>query len=197
MWNRLDAACGFRVIGFDKSPQMIEVAWNKALSLDNSPEFFVSEFTLLDYSAIFRGAVCLYDSLNYLLDLKSVQSFLRNVHAALVPDGLFLFDICTELNSLKYFDNHSETGQGLGYTYHRKMNYDAAEKIQENIFTIQFKEHSSKGIVECHRQKIYSESEIIDAVEKSGFKIIEVVDGQSRNPSHSQSTRIHFLVRKN
>lgn len=190
------AACGYRVTGFDRSAQMIEIALRKRESLESPPDFSVNEFTTFDSTNKFHGATCLYDSLNYLMDLKEVQRFLGNIHKALRPNGLFLFDICTELNSVAYFNGKSETGTAGSYIYKREMLYDSIERIQENRFTIHLKSQPDKTTVECHRQKIYSESEILTCVRNVGFELVEAVDGYTRNPSHDKSMRIHFLVRK-
>ena len=40
-------------------------------------------------------ATCLYDSLNYMLTSDDLLAVFRRVYAALLPDGLFLFDMNT------------------------------------------------------------------------------------------------------
>ena len=77
------------------------------------------------------------------------------------------------------------------------MTYDKVNKIQQNVFEIWFKSEPKKHFVETHKQKVYSEAEVKSLVTKSGFTILEIVDGFYREKVRDDSLRIHFICRKN
>ncbi len=190
------ALCGYRVIGFDRSREMVKIAQNKSTSLDNSPRYFVADFVSFEVQDKFDGVLCLYDSVNYLMNINDVMTYFKRVFDSLKEGGLFLFDICTEENSKRYFADRSETGNGSGYSFHRQMAYDRRAKIQRNSFEIKFSDQPGVTISEKHQQRIYSEHIVRKVVAQTGFQVVEVVDGYTRNPPNRESLRIHFLVRK-
>jgi SAM-dependent methyltransferase len=89
---RLLTARGYRVTGFDASPEMV------ALARRNVPEarFEVSEASAFRTRSRFDGAVSTFDSLNHILDPSDLCAAFRNVARALTPGAPFAFDILLE-----------------------------------------------------------------------------------------------------
>jgi len=190
------ALSGYRLTAFDKSAEMIDQAKLKAAGLREPPIFEVGEFSTLSSMDSYDACLCLYDSVNYLMDELALRDYFTRVHDLLVADGLLIFDICTEYNSISYFDKSSDENFGKGHHYTRAMTYDKDNQIQQNVFIIWFKSEPKKQYVEIHRQKIYSESTVRSIVESSGFKVLEVVDGFYRNKVRDDTLRIHFICSK-
>jgi SAM-dependent methyltransferase len=104
----LDACCGtgylagllchrgYRVAGFDASPEMIRYA------LENVPaaEFQVSEAAGFrapqGKAGRFDGAVSTFDSLNHILEKEELHAAMRNIAGALRPGAPFAFDMLLE-----------------------------------------------------------------------------------------------------
>lgn len=204
----LEAACGtgtlaislskmgLKIDAFDRSSAMIDKAREKARSLQNPPRFFVGSFEDFDGVPPYDTAICFYDSLNYLLEAREVVAFLRKIKGVLKPGGIFLFDVCTELNSILHFNGRRERDSGVGFQFQRIMRYRQANRIQENIFEIVLDGNPPQSFSEHHRQKIYSLDEVRNFIEEAGFKLIEETDGYKRKRLTSRSLRVHFLVRK-
>jgi SAM-dependent methyltransferase len=85
-------ARGFRVSGFDASPEMIRYA------RENAPlaEFEVSDAASFHNPLRFDAAVSTFDSLNHLLELDELEKAFRNIAAVLKSHAPFAFDMLLE-----------------------------------------------------------------------------------------------------
>ena len=86
---------GLRVLGADISEEMLTVAQQKAAELDNPPYFIRQPMQRLRLPEPVDLVVCLLDSLNYLDEPDDCPAVFARVYKALMPGGVFLFDINT------------------------------------------------------------------------------------------------------
>jgi ubiquinone/menaquinone biosynthesis C-methylase UbiE len=86
---------GFRVTGFDRSPQMLEFARERAERENAKVEFLHQDMRSLAFDEQFDLVTCWFDSLNYVLELEGIQKTFVDVHRALRKAGLFVFDMNT------------------------------------------------------------------------------------------------------
>lgn len=201
----LDLACGtgsmalelrkrnYRAYGADNCREMLDVAMDKTRKAGQNVEYF--HRNLMDLSGLPRveAALCLYDSMNYLMKIEDVARTLREVHRILLPNGIFVFDVCTESNSLRYFRRLTDKDGGDGFTYVRESFY--RDGIQFNRFDIRFKE-TDETVEEEHRQRIYALSDILTALEQSPFSLEGTYDGFGFRGPDEHSDRVHFVLRK-
>ena len=139
--------------------------------------------------------VCLYDSINYVMSLNEISEILRCTYNALNNNGLFIFDICTENNSIKYFHDFFDQNSGPDYSYTRHSLYDKTNKIHSNLFKINF--HNADVIfVEEHRQRIYYIKDLLDIINISPFDFISAFDDFSFKKASEKSIRVHFVLKK-
>ncbi|MDE2999842.1 MAG: class I SAM-dependent methyltransferase [Gemmatimonadota bacterium] len=201
----LDLACGtgsmalelgkrnYRAYGADSCREMLDVAVDKTLKAGQNVEFFLRNLTDLSGLPRVEAALCLYDSMNYLMTIEDVALALTEVHGILLPDGLFVFDVCTETNSLRYFRRLTDKDGGDGFTYVRESFY--RNGIQFNRFDIRFKQ-TDESVVEEHRQRIYALPDILAALEQSPFSLEGSYDGFGFRGPDEDSDRVHFVLRK-
>jgi SAM-dependent methyltransferase len=85
---------GYRLLGFDLSPAMIDIACERVPTADFRVRSFLSA-KLPRCAAV----TAIGEILNYLFDQRNTQralgQFFRRVHDALDPGGLFIFDVAT------------------------------------------------------------------------------------------------------
>lgn len=83
---------GYRVTGVDASEEMLRYA------LENAPsaEFVRADARSFRLPPRFDAAISTFDSLNYMLSEGDLTAVFRNVHAALVDGGRFVFDLNLE-----------------------------------------------------------------------------------------------------
>ena len=183
---------GYEVTGVDRSEAMLQVAREKAA--DTGVEFVQQDLRQLAGLGPFDAATCLYDSINYLLTPADIDAALRGAQAIVQPGGLFVFDICTERNSLRYFRNMRDSGQGPGFSYERHSIYDPAKRLQSNHFRIRC-DGSDVALEETHVQRIYPVAAIADRVEVSAWELLALCDGFTFDEGTEDSDRVHFVLR--
>ena len=201
----LDLACGtgsmalelrkraYLASGADSCREMLDVAEDKTRRSGHSVEFF--HRNLLDLTGLprYEAALCLYDSMNYLMTIEDVARALKEVHTILQPHGLFIFDVCTEANSLRYFRKLTDRDRGDGFAYVRESFY--RNGIQFNRFKIRF-ERTDEAVEEVHRQRIYALPELQAALAQSPFSMEGAYDGFGFRAPDEGSDRVHFVLRK-
>jgi 2-polyprenyl-3-methyl-5-hydroxy-6-metoxy-1,4-benzoquinol methylase len=188
---------GYSMTGVDHSDSMIDIARHKAQQEDQTIAFHTGDMVDPPVPGPFDTVLCLYDSVNYLMEMERVLEMLSAVGSRIRPGGLFIFDACTEINSRRFFSSETEREGTDDFAYIRKSKYLAKEHIQINEFQLLLKngDHYDQHF-ERHEQRIYPISTILDACRKVGFEIAGTFDGFSMIPASEQSNRVHFVLRK-
>ena len=80
---------GYRVLGVDRSEEMLTVAAEKAMELEENQPFFVAQpMQRLRIHEPVDACVCALDSINYVTKPQDVQKAFRCVYKSLRPGGL-------------------------------------------------------------------------------------------------------------
>ena len=87
---------GLSVLGVDRSEEMLTVAYEKAMDLENPPYFVRQKLQQLRLPQPVDLAVCCLDGMNYITEPAELCTVLARVYKALNPGGLFIFDVNTE-----------------------------------------------------------------------------------------------------
>ena len=122
--------------------------------------------------------------------------FIERVSSALLPNGIFIFDICTRLNSRLNFRKYLDTGVIDGTAYRRFSDYNPRTHIHINEFTLYRESDTSVKWRERHEQRIYTVMQIQSALKDAGMELLGKYDDITLRAPHSRSLRIHFLTRK-
>lgn len=198
----LDISCGtgsflsifdygkFKIFASDYSLDMIKIAKKKI-----KVPMICADMVNFTSRTKFDVILCLYDSINYIYDELELKNALKNVYYILKTGGIFIFDISTESNSIKFFHNYEESGNIDHFSYLRISKYKTSERIQINSFMINDKIYKKKYI-ENHFQKIYKLKDITHYLKKLNFNILFVMDEFTFNKGSEKSDRIHFVVQK-
>lgn len=186
---------GYSVSGADLSEAMVQVAREKSLLLEREIDFYQRDLRHLNDLGPFDTAVCLYDSFNYLLTPQDLAQALEQVHAILLPGGLFVFDVCTKRNSKLYFQDVKEDESGPGFNYVRRSRYDREQGLQYNEFHIRF-DGQDEALEETHCQRIYPLAELEATIESSPFTLVDSFDGFTFKQGSEKADRVHFVLRR-
>lgn len=90
------AGAGLSVLGVDQSEEMLTVAYEKAMDLENPPYFVRQKLQQLRLPRPVDLAVCCLDGMNYITEPAQLRTALARVYQALNPGGLLIFDVNTE-----------------------------------------------------------------------------------------------------
>lgn len=201
----LDIACGtgnlllqldsrkYKLFGCDRSLDMLRVAHLKGGSRFS---LWQADMTALPLRQSPDVIVCLYDSINYLMELALWQKSLAGIQASLNEHGIFIFDICTERNSQKYFHHYIERERGRDYSYIRESSYDPETRIHRNSFTMNFDAERMTTYLEHHQQLILRLDEVLALIENSRLAVMGAYHEFTFHRANASSLRIHFVLKK-
>jgi SAM-dependent methyltransferase len=185
---------GYHYIGSDLSFDMAKEANKKGCS------FFCADCRSLPIKSTFDLIIFLYDGINYLLSVQEYEKMFNQVHSILNKDGLFLFDITTQTNSIRYFTDYFDHCDYDDYSYIRHSFYNPENEIQTNDFTIfkkvKTKSHIFQRYSEHHVQRVFPAKTIEQFIPTDKFHILGVWDGFTYKKYSSRSERVHFLLQR-
>ena len=159
---------GLEVDASDVSPEMLKIASEKPFPPNLKLQKMTDQLPKQKYDLV----LVLFDSLNYLLNLKEVDLLLNNVHNTLIENGIFIFDVTTPRNCERNFDGFINIEQSQDDLFIHQSDFETSENIQVSKLTF-FKK---KGFLfarydEEHKQKIFKISELIKHIKKTEFRL--------------------------
>src|SRR3712207_3276404 len=128
------AEASWDVIGLDRSEAMLEEARAKTDAADVEVRFCMGDMTGFALDTPVDLVTCCYDSLNYLLEDDHLRMCFRSVHAALVPGGIFCFDLATDY-FLRHYWRGVETYTDAGYSQVMESSYDDTQGHSTLVLT--------------------------------------------------------------
>lgn len=204
--SHLDVACGtgyaseyfrakgWRSVGVDASVPMLQLARARSASVA------AADMRALPLRRKFARVTCLYDSLNHLLDRNDLVAAFRAMRGVMDHDSLLLFDM-----------NHPDVypavwgvvdpfiAKGADYSLEMTTSYRSREKIGRAIVTGWATIGGVRvAIREQHRQRAYSEREIVSALADAHLAPVDVMDF---DPYHelgsldAETVKLYFVCR--
>ena len=166
------ARSGYRVIGIDRSEEMLAVLRAKAEGLPITT--LCADITGFALAEPADAAISLYDSINYLLTAEDLLNCFRSARQALRPEGLFVFDMNT-VHSLSTHWGNRLTPRTVGEIQSTWENrYDPETRI--STLRLRFREPSPDGryleFEEEHRERAYTRAEVKQNLQQAGFDAV-------------------------
>jgi ubiquinone/menaquinone biosynthesis C-methylase UbiE len=162
------------------------------------PPRLAADVVRLPIKGLFDACIMIYDAINYLAGQKMLETCFNEVHRILAPEGLFIFDVTTEHNSMTYFQDNIQLEERHNCTLVRHSWYEKKKKIQHNrlINFIIDQDGRYTRLEEHHEQTVYSISQITSGAVKAGFTLAGCYGDFTFEPPARDSERIHFVLRK-
>lgn len=149
----------------------------------------------LPFKRLFDFIFTTFDSINYLNTEDRLLKSLNELRAILSKDGLFLFDASLKHNSMKHLRKLNRSGKYNGLEYVQKSEFDEVENLHIN--TVRIKTLDGKLYKEVHKQKIYDFYYYFEALELTGFYVLECFDAFTFDDGTPDSDRVQFVVKRN
>jgi len=202
----LDIACGtgselfyFRQLGYtlaglDMSQEMLSVAEEKLPGI----ELFCADMTKFELPEKFDNVICVFDSINYLLDETKLLNCFKSVNKAMNPQGLFLFDFNTAYGLLEEWQGtKTEEGEGYYMVYESVMDYDRLNSKTRIKFFIKEEDGRYITFEENHSEKGYTKEQMSVNLKKAGFEIVAFLPFLKKNRARtSHIDRYQVVARK-
>jgi SAM-dependent methyltransferase len=187
---------GCRVVGADISLPMVQVAARSPEARELGVAVCVQDARALGFRRHFDLVVCLYDSLNYILEPKGLRDCCTGVAACLRPGGIFIFDLNTERALKRNLFTQHNLGKGARLTYDWRSSYDRRTKIctvdMHFVWREGDREHAFR---EVHRQRAYSTREVKSALNAAGLEVVGLYDALRFKRPTWRSTRAYYVAR--
>ena len=180
--THLDVACGtgraveyfhrrgWQSVGIDASLPMLQLAPKSSLA--------AADMRALPFRTHFARITCLYDSLNHMLEPEDLVAAFRSIRAVMDHTSLFFFDV-----------NHPEiypevwgiaepfVSRGSDHHLEIATSYRLLEKRALAMVTGWAIVRGKRvKIREQHRQRAYSEQEILSALAEARMRAVDVID---------------------
>lgn len=182
---------GYRVTGLDGSAEML------AFARENAPqaELIRGDARTFQMPKRFHAVLSAFDSLNHIMSLEELVQVFRNVHQALRPQGVFLFDL-----------NREEESEIQGQTLDMvtddhvcivRASYEIETKLKRYDVTMfrwlaaRWQRHDV-----CLWQQYYEEAEVIAALAEAGFKRVKTYDARREFGMTLSDGRTFYIARK-
>lgn len=172
-----------------------------AMMADANPVFtgqrVVADARALPFRGNFDLVLMTYDALNY-LDARGVRDLFKGVRSLLSAQGVFIFDVTTERNSLRYFHDVTDAIDVSGGVLVRRSWYDADECKQYNRFDLfeQGRGGNYRRTEELHCQNIYAFSELERMARSERLRVRASYGNFSLTPPGPNADRIHIVLEK-
>jgi ubiquinone/menaquinone biosynthesis C-methylase UbiE len=214
LWPRkvLDLACGegtfavamanrgLRVTGVDLSPEMLEIARQRAATEGARVKFLQQDMRSLSLRGRFDLVTCWFDSLNYLLEIDDLSRTFARVSRVLDENGVFIFDVNTiRALAVEWIRDPSYVHLNSGDSSLVSVpQYDAATKIATLHITGFVRENQRWLRIDyLHRERGYSLKEIRQCLKRADLRELACWASLDRMEKPKRTTaRVWFVARK-
>jgi ubiquinone/menaquinone biosynthesis C-methylase UbiE len=191
------AQAGYQATGMDLSPEMLEIARQKAAEQKQEMEFFQGDLRTFKTGSNYNVITCFFDSVNYLLTPEDVAACFSSVHRALEPGGAFVFDVNTIHALSQFWGNNTEMRDDKGVISVWNNRYLPASNSSELTLTAFVPRGGLyEKLAERHTERAYPLEDLVRILKDSGFQSVEYFKQNSFEPPAENTTRVTFLAIK-
>lgn len=177
---------GWRSMGIDVSHAMLRESQKGPYR----PAVAACDLCDLPFSREFHYATCVFDSLNFLLELDRFRAAMRSVSDVLVADGIFYFDVITERMVTEHFADMKWTEDNGRFSTRWEGSFDRKTAIADIRIRV------NTGPETLVRERVYTSAEIEEALNAAGLVLIAEVDSETWKKPTYRSTRLDVIAAK-
>ena len=187
---------GLKVTAVDLSEEMLTVARQKAMELENQPLFLCQNLRDLYLPRAVDLAVCALDSLDYITDPNDCREAIRRVYKVLNPGGIFIFDVNTP-EKLRAMDGQVFLDEDDDVYCIWRGEFDEQSNIcSYGMDLFQRRGNLWERSFEEHREYAYSEEQLVGYLKDAGFTHIAVYADRLFADPREGEQRIYIKARK-
>lgn len=184
---------GYLMTGMDISPEMLDFAQETALKEGVRGEYILGDITKTKLPRRYDFVTAINDCVNYIPKHRLDAAF-RNVKTALVKGGIFLFDVSSERKFRDKIANTVSVDDRDEVTY-ISFNREETDGVTMEVTLFEKRPDGAfERTDETHRQYIYTETELVTALERNGFEVLSV-EGHL-GTEKTTADRIGFLAKR-
>ncbi len=168
LWAEKLAEAGYGVLGLDVSEEMVEISRRRV----PAAEFRVASLFEAELPPC-HAVTAIGEVLNYLFDPaaddeRALVRLFRSVHEALVPGGVFVFDVA-EPGQAPPGTTVRTFSEGEGWAVLVEK-HEERETLTRRIVTFRKAGEHYRRSDETHRQRLYRAAEVAGELRRAGFR---------------------------
>ena len=181
---------GYDVIGIDRSEEMLSVLREKAdeLGLTGRILLLQQDLLSLDLYGTIRAAVSTFDTYNHIGPAENFEAAIRKAAYFMEKDGVFIFDLNTPYKHQKILAGETFTIEAEDAECHWSNHYDEATGRVDIAIDIDYLE-TGEHFKESFSEYSYPLDMVTALLEKYGFAVARIADGESFGPVRADSPR--------
>ena len=185
---------GYSALGADLSEPMVRAC---ARQLPPLPAVVMDATRLGLQPACLDLVVCLFDSLNYILDPEGLRRCFAEVHRALRPGKLFIFDMNTPRALKIGLFSQKDLSATAALQYRWEAHWDGARQLCRVDMWFRWQGSGEpREFHETHYQHAYEEAEVRAWLTEAGFTLVESFEAYTFRPVTPLTDRMYFVAQK-
>ena len=192
-------ALGYDMTGVDLSPDMLQIARDKAEAAGRADRilFLCQDMCDLELYGTVQAAVSALDSLNQLGGEAELAKVFSLVHNYLEPGGLFCFDLNSPYKFEQIYGTNAYVLEDEGIYCGWQNFYDPDTRICEfctSVFT-ENEDGSYTRRDDFEREYCFTVEEVETLLAASGFALLSVEGGIGGEPVERDTERLYFTAK--
>ena len=188
---------GYDMIGVDGSPEMLSVLREKAdeLGINGKLLLLCQDITEMELYGTIRAAVSTFDTFNHIGPAERFEKAVRQTAFFMEKDGVFVFDLNTPYKHEHILGNREYTIEAPAARCEWYNHYDptaGAVDIRLSITDLP----SGEVVHEEFREYTYGLEYVKRVLDRYGFTLADVADGETFGELHPNSQRWIFTALK-
>ncbi len=184
---------GYQMTGLDVSAEMLNFAQEESRKVGLKGEYILGDIAKQKLPRRFEFVTAINDCVNYIPKDKINQAF-KNISGALKKGGIFLFDISSKRKFLEKIANTVSVDDREDVTYFSFNKVEEDSVMMDVSLFVKEEDGRFARLDERHKQYIYTEEEILTALQNNGFALLQVEGHLGEDKSVSD--RICFVARR-
>lgn len=188
---------GYDVIAVDQSEEMLAVLRDKADQLGIAQGLLLLRQNLLelDLFGTIRAAVSTFDTYSHIGPWQNFEKAIRRAAFFMEKGGVFLFDLNTPYKNRQVLGENLFTFEGQDASCRWQNHYLAEEQAVEISIDIHYND-TNEDFHEQFKEYSYELQQVTQVLEKYGFAVQSVEDGESFGALQPDSQRFIFTCIK-
>lgn len=186
---------GFAVTAIDRSRQMLDVFRKKRKP--GEIEIIEADMESFRLSHPVDAVTCYFDSINYLVEERSLRRCFERVSETLAGEGIFVFDMNTIYGLEKVWGTNTLIREIDNIYSVWKSVYDASKHLSTLYLTLFVRDGSTYTRVdEVHQERAYPLGEVKDMLKDAGFSNVDIYAHMTTSNFYDISSRVMVVAEK-
>ena len=179
---------GYKMVGIDKSIDMLNVASHNAISKGLKVPYIQGDITNTNIESQFDFVIATCDVINY-IRAEDINNLFSSISKLLKKDGIFILDYSTSYKLLSIIGNNVFYEDNNEFTYIWTNTLDNSIINMDLVFFIK-DNNLYRRYDESHTQYIHFNDNVLNSLINSDFVIAEYMDGDKLDILRDDSSRI-------